>query len=255
MKLQFAETFFYCPQALTLATDLPTEYRVATIAHILNKADPEAFPVDRFYLFGWSGLLTPENRLHAAERFYDALYLLQQQYPHEPIRIITHSHGGNMVLNIAHFFEKKEKKIEPIDELILFACPVQQNTAHYTTHQTFKRILSFHSTLDMFQVIDPQGLYTLKGLIKQEGFYQTFSYLKQMWPLFSQRHFPDKHVQHIRVSYHNRGLTHIEFLLRDFLQHLPAILTFLEHHPELGSYTFGTITIHREHHAVTKITE
>ncbi len=58
-----------------------------------------------FYTFGWSGMLSQKQRRKAAVRFYNALVceqkLLKAQYPNLKIRLITHSHGGNVCLNLA----------------------------------------------------------------------------------------------------------------------------------------------------------
>lgn len=61
--------------------------------------------VNYFYTYGWSGLLSLNSRRQESIRFFNELsaevdkYHKQGIYP--KIRILTHSHGGNMILNIA----------------------------------------------------------------------------------------------------------------------------------------------------------
>lgn len=59
---------------------------------------------DTFYTFGWSGLLSQKQRRIEAVRFYNELtnelerYHKEGRYP--KIRLIAHSHGGNLCLNL-----------------------------------------------------------------------------------------------------------------------------------------------------------
>lgn len=58
-----------------------------------------------FYTFGWSGLLSQSQRRIEAVRLYNALATEVAHYQHigtQPkIRLIAHSHGGNLCLNLA----------------------------------------------------------------------------------------------------------------------------------------------------------
>lgn len=58
---------------------------------------------NHYYLFGWSGLLNQERRRIEAVRLYNSLSEEVEDFKRrgiEPkIRIISHSHGGNLVLN------------------------------------------------------------------------------------------------------------------------------------------------------------
>ncbi len=57
------------------------------------------------YTFGWSGLMSQHSRRYEAIRLYNALAQevekLQKEGLTPRIRIITHSHGGNLCLNLA----------------------------------------------------------------------------------------------------------------------------------------------------------
>ena len=58
-----------------------------------------------FYTFGWSGLLSQKRRRQESIRFYNALSEefenLKKQGINPKIRILAHSHGGNLSLNLA----------------------------------------------------------------------------------------------------------------------------------------------------------
>lgn len=57
-----------------------------------------------YYTFGWSGLISQQRRRKEAIRFYNILIEEIEKYKKEGItpkvRIITHSHGGNVALNM-----------------------------------------------------------------------------------------------------------------------------------------------------------
>lgn len=69
------------------------------------KKDETQMAQHYFYTFGWSGLLSQSSRRFEAIRLYNALteelaaYHARGVYPR--LRIIAHSHGGNLSLNLA----------------------------------------------------------------------------------------------------------------------------------------------------------
>ena len=214
--------FFYCKDGLNLATVLDTSYHHRMIAQTLSETDPERFPLETFYLFGWSGKLSFSARQKAAQELYTALKKLiaeyEKKYNQKPfIRIITHSHGGNVTLNMAAL-QDQANDIK-IAELILLACPVQERTKRLAQDELFPTIVSLFSTLDTMQVLDPQGLYQkeIHEIQKQ--------YEKRKAPLFSEREFePHKNLTQVKLKINERGLFHIEFMLKRFLGLLPTIL-------------------------------
>src|SRR5262249_19127675 len=136
----------------------------------------------------------------------------QKKYKCEPkIRIIAHSHGGNVALLL-------EKAKDPADttfsisELILLATPVQHETKKYAHAPLFEKIYSLYSHLDSLQIIDPQGLQTHHGA-----------------PLFSERRFEnhDKICQ-CAIKMGGRYLMHVEFIKGKFICNLPFVLNALD---------------------------
>ncbi len=219
--------FFYCPAGLNLATVLDTSYHHRMIAQTLAEADPERFPLETFYLFGWSGKLSFPDRKKAAQKLYAALKKLiteyETKYNQKPfIRIITHSHGGNVVLNMAELQNMADDIL--IGELILLGCPVQERTKRLAQDDLlFPNIISLFSTLDTMQVLDPQGLYQkeIHEIQKQ--------YEKRKTPLFSEREFESHpNLTQVKLKVNERGLFHIEFMLKRFLRILPTILNEIQ---------------------------
>lgn len=212
-----APLFFYSIPGLQSAQKYDTKYHARKIANNLIAADPETFTLEHFYFFGWTGKLSFNARKQAAQDLHNELQNLKKKYydlyhAYPKIRIITHSHGGNVALNLAGL-ENKEKL--SIAELILLACPVQTQTMHFIQDPCFEKVCSFYSESDIMQVIDPQGLY--KNKVPHTS-------------LFSKRRFPDqKNLIQVKTCGKNRGLSHIEFLMHTFTQQLPLVLNTLKH--------------------------
>ena len=144
------------------------EIHIRNLGSLLQKMDGEKYSTEHFYSFGWSGDLSPKARKSTAQELCQSLNKLHDEYMNlygcmPPLTLITHSHGGNVALNLADA-ECKPKFV--VDKLVLLACPVQKYTAHHTASPLFKKIYSLHSDWDTFQVGDPQGLRHVRaGLV------------------------------------------------------------------------------------------
>ncbi len=230
--------FFYSKPGLHLASQMDTQYRLRTIAEELMLHDPINYPRETFYLFGWSGKLCFVDREQSALRLYQDLKAVcaeyQRVYNAQPyIRLICHSHGGNVALNLAKMKSIDDPNFK-IDELVLLACPVQTKTKDLITDSTFKKIYSLYSHLDIVQILDPQGLYKGNNFLS----------------LFSKRCF-DSHEKLAQVKIHvdGRAITHTEFILPKFLGLLPQILREIDNsYPKLnkepGRKTNWLLSIH-----------
>lgn len=203
--------FFASPDGLIKASDFDSAYHLRTIANTLSEVDSEHYPFEHIFLFGWPGELDFRARKKAAEDLSSSLKKVLHDFKEKngfrpKLRIITHSHGGNVALNLASIPDKEGILI---DELILLACPVQQETMGYLQDPMFKNIFSLYSTTDLLQVIDPQGVYPHKGKS----------------PIFSGRRFPaqDNLVQ-ARIRMNHRSLMHVNFLLTNFIRVLPMVI-------------------------------
>jgi len=203
--------FFQGKPGLIRAAEISPEYRLRVIADMLSTAAPQVFNPEHFYLFGWSGKLCFKERQQTAELLYEALLKKCKEYylkyhTRPRIRLICHSHGGNVALNLSNIHHTEDVSI---DELIMLACPVQQQTLHCIKDPLFGQIYALYSTLDPLQILDPQGLY------KRE----------EKTALFSKRLFPPQsNLAQIKIRLNGRALFHNEFVLEPFLCHLPEVI-------------------------------
>jgi len=214
----YAQELFYSPEGFTHISDIEQASHMHTIARALQEASPQKYPYEQFYTFGWNGNLDFQERKKASEVLYKALKELSALYVDQcgvrpRLRLITHSHGGNVALNLAGVAREGDDPLFFVDELILLAVPVQQKTKDLVAEPCFGRIYSLFSSNDMIQVIDPQGIY--KENIDA--------------PIFSERHFKEyPHVFQARIKMQGRFLLHIEFLMEKLFKHLPAIVDSMD---------------------------
>jgi hypothetical protein len=206
----FFHDFFYHKEGMVNALDYHPRYHARDMAQYLCDADPQTYHMEHFYFWGWSGRLSRQSRKDAAYDLYQALLTLvhryEETYPDRVLRLrlIAHSHGGNVLLNLAVVQDQKQLAI---DELILLSCPVQYATRDYVTSPYFKKIYSFYSS-DLYQIIDFQ--YTCKN----------GRYLKR----HSDRRFKEApQVRQVKIKLNNRFLMHVEFLLKRFLKRVPLL--------------------------------
>lgn len=211
--------FFYHKPGFTPAYKIDHSYQWHTIAQTLIDADPKRFSWPYFYFFGWSGKLNPAERFKASQELYDHIINIIQAHRKRhkktpKIRIITHSHGGNVALNLAHVNHDASFSV---DELIMLACPVQQQTAHLIQHDIFKKIYSLYSRFDSFQIIDMQGFHK-----DEDG-------KRFRRPFLSARTF-DLHPNlfQVQLSWNKRGIMHVEFITAKFLRHIPWLIDSID---------------------------
>ena len=253
----------HTPPGLHAAQSLDRSLKHYKIAKTLSDTASVQFPLNQFYVFGWSGDLYAHARNEAAQELYNCLKELLSRYEKQqgikpPIQIITHSHGGNVVLKMAEHAEKIPSFT--IHKLILLACPVQKETISLTSNPLFEQIYAIHSHIDMVQILDPQRLHPIKAAIHkfmQEKTIDFKAVYQQMIdnPLFSERHFPiSSNVIHVAVSWdkidpwneedidtfgpagslirkmskplrsHHRGILHTEFIIPSFIKQLPNLM-------------------------------
>lgn len=144
-----------------------------------------------YFTFGWNGLLSQTERRREALRLYNelsaevALYHAQGVEP--KVRLVCHSHGGNVALNLASIYENlreaKSAKFSAdamqqmgqllslsklstfpysypegtsfsIDELVLYATPIQVETEGFAFSPIFKHVYNLFSENDVVQTAD-----------------------------------------------------------------------------------------------------
>ena len=268
----------FCPPGLHQIDNLEIKYHLSTIGKVLCDTCKNTFPRESFYVFGWTGALSFSARKETAQQLYHELKQVHGHFTKTDgvaprITIITHSHGGNVALNMAHIYGDDTEKSEcVIDNLILLACPVQKATASLAESELFKKIYSLHSHLDALQILDPQGLHELVNCSAEAWQSWSLSPLKAFLfgernrPIFSERHFmPNKKIKQARIRWEHthpwtdedvaifaefstmlegtmipyiaaqRDLLHVEFILPSFLRKLPNILKRIDDTPIVES--------------------
>lgn len=209
--------------SLKLASEINRRYKAKVIANTLNKYNATRFPLNTFYIFCWSGKLNADLRERTAHHLYAELKRVIAQYEQTyhcmpRIQIITHSHGGNVALNLAKIKDPQDT-LFVIDTLVLLACPVQLRTMSFIDNPMFRRIYSLYSSVDFVQVIAPQ-------LFKKSGGSDKRSFT---FPPFSNRCFPQRqHVTQVKMKVDGNAPWHNDFVQSKFLKLLPSIISELE---------------------------
>lgn len=231
--------FFYTRKGLHSALSFEPHYHLREIAELLYTQNPQEFHIDDIYFFGWSGKLSFKSRYKAAKKLHNQLHALIKQYEinhgiKPSIRIISHSHGGNVALNLACF--NNDMRLI-IDELILMACPVQERTCNLTAHPMFKKIYSLYSRFDSIQILDPQWVYYWLKKDFTEIPIQPNSF-------FSKRDFPplEKIIQ-VQLKLNSRGIMHIEFITNKFVGLLPLILREINGSEFITPFSTNVLTL------------
>lgn len=214
----FSSFVHAAPLGLRHVNELSRLYRLKNFTKALATADPDNFPLEHFYAFGWSGALNFEKRKDAARNLYQAIKKLMSEYEVQygckpDITLITHSHGGNVALNLAAV---KDADTDFTLRAILLACPVQHETKKLVHDILFSKIYSFYSTSDMLQIIDPQGLYKTEDNDKRHV-------------EFSERQFPAcDNLYQAQLKINGHGIAHIGFILERFTMLLPQIINQID---------------------------
>ena len=186
---------------------------------MLNQADSERFPLNSFYVFGWSGLLSAIAREKAGRELYEFIAKIRSYEccKNVPITLIGYSHGGNVALAAAMAAWDNDDRRTLIDRFIIMACPVVVPTEHYIPSPMFKNVIALYSKSDPFQVSDFQGLY----LERDTPGGCTF---------FSKRRFDSSTcLIQAEVKINNRSRTgHLGFIGQRVANYLPQIIDILE---------------------------
>lgn len=205
----------------------PEGHHFREIAETIANHDPEHFPLQEFYVFGWSGKLRQQEREKAAAVLHEEIIKLQteyeQKYGEKPvIRIIAHSHGGNVALSMAKI---KSSQHPLIKSLILLACPVQERTKHLICTPMFNHVYSLYSSFDLVQIIAPQFR---RLCTKYECPQKQHKYHYTLMP-FSNRVFPTySHLTQAKVKINDLPISHTRFSSTKFVALLPTILHKLD---------------------------
>ncbi len=255
------------PSQMFYIPDLPTSHSAHIRLTLLEELDPDNFSLQHSYWFKWSGTATVKARRIAGEKLLHDVQKIITYYRdvlnYDPrITIMTHSHGGNVLIRAMQHAEKNNIDIT-IDRTILFACPVFTKTKQHITLPQFKQVIVFFSPTDIIQVMDPQKITQFKfNKKKYLSFFKAFdAQWKKNKSFFTKRIFtqddprvvqfktiwragaPWHRVKHLPLmkkthGWKNsflkpldkimrnkkRGLSHFEFTMEPFLIELPSLL-------------------------------
>jgi len=179
----------------------------------LFEGDPQQFPLENTYLYGWDGPLSFEVRDKAAE----VLYFMLKDYK-GPITIIGHSHGGTIGLLLAKIAAKYNDTTFKVDRLVTLGTPVLATSKPYLDSPTFNQIYFLYSRWDLMQNRDPQRLYaTIRNLNDTQI------------PFFAERTFTKRaHAIQAEISTGRISPGHYDFGTASFLHRLGELLHLLE---------------------------
>ena len=134
------------------------KYKLAAypIANAYEEVAQQLHPgkvINHYYTFGWSGLLSAEERTKASQEFAKELVreyaTLQKSGISVKIRIVAHSHGGNVALGLC-----TQQEVPRIDELVMLGTPVQEETSTFVNSPLFGKIYNLYSSADTAQSAD-----------------------------------------------------------------------------------------------------
>lgn len=214
-------TEFNCHTQVKYAAELKPTCPLYAIARSIHLSNPERFAWNTFYIFGWSGALNSTKRYEAGKKLYIQLVQIVESYREEYgtvpiIRLITHSHGGNLALSMA---EVTDTYPFTVDELIMLACPVQYETCDAVQSPLFARIYNIYSPLDFVQIIAPQ-FNRQKTMVNGS----------HTWIPISARRFDDHpNIVQTKVKLNGRALFHEDFVRPNFLQSLSTVIDTMAH--------------------------
>lgn len=202
------------PQKLTKIESLNSLWYAPVLKQMV-KHNPQYFTESSFYVFGWTGELSSKAREDAARILYDSIKELVNIYKVDScipkITLITHSHGGNVALNLAKVKDTTDNDFV-VDRLVLLACPVQEATKNYIPNKIFKRVYNIYSKIDMMQILDPQGIHEENKS-------------NPNCPWFSDRKFKAcENLKQTKIKVNDRAVMHDEFIHKRFLNILPQLL-------------------------------
>lgn len=137
---------------------------------------------EEYATFGWSGLLSQKARREAGLELYEELVAYRdsaiKKYGKAPIiRIIAHSHGGNVALWLAEC-EKKLGKNLSIDLLFMYGTPMQSETAECITSPIFKKIFLGYSRGDSVQRRDIFSTFAHRSFMQMSDVTDISSWVK-----------------------------------------------------------------------------
>lgn len=220
-----------------------------------------------FYTFGWSGRLSHTHRKKAARNLYRTLLFVKEKlkikgYSEIAFDLYGHSHGGNVILNLAAVSERAKKKRETdlikknkqksnhqepllITHAVLLGTPIQKETARYFNAPCFSSIYNFYSRGDAIQIADlfsskkPKSCRRFDHFASHETLRESLKQIECSVGKLKPRH--------IELWFYKSSSN---FLYRDYLitnpcpllVHMPVIISFLDKKNYMGNNIYWHTT-------------
>jgi hypothetical protein len=112
----------------------------------------------RFFTFGWSGILSEQERKSAAEDLYDALHALKLEAlvrgKQLKIELYAFSHGGQIALHLPMVRKIRGDTHFIIDLVVLSAVPLWYDNARNILMGMFSKVINCYSPGDFAQTVD-----------------------------------------------------------------------------------------------------
>jgi hypothetical protein len=131
--------------------------------HIVAAYDAFARRVDTeekarvYFLYGHLGMLSQSYRKNSGQELYfwlaDLAAKYKQSYSKIQIDVVAHSHGGNIALWLGAF-EDRHKRGLFVDNLVMYATPIQVETFRYAYRPAFGHVYNLYSDGDPIQGLD-----------------------------------------------------------------------------------------------------
>ncbi|QQR53980.1 hypothetical protein IPH25_03965 [bacterium] len=187
------------------------------IAAIFNEIEQgiDKNRINHHYTFGWTGLLSPQQRYYDAHELFVLLEDLVREYEHTyqtkpKIRLIGYSHGGNISLNLAavrkDFYPQSTLQI---DQQVLIGVPLVTETDFLVNDPIFKRTYHIFSSHDRIQQID---LFSFSRLFSRKVFKNrhNFKLPDNLWQIQLKTMKPVKKMgakrDALRLNMHNEAI-------------------------------------------------
>lgn len=146
--------------------------------HIVASYDAFARCVDTqkkdrlYYLYGHLGMLSQSYRKNIGNELYfwlvDLVNMHKKNYSKIEVDVVAHSHGGNIALWLGACEDIHHRGLV-IDNLVMYATPIQVETFRFAYRPVFKHVYNLYSDGDRVQGLD--RLSTERGKS-----YKTFSH-------------------------------------------------------------------------------
>lgn len=223
VELTRNDPFFYQNQTMQKPGLVPIDcsgvkpgYSAGALAYLFDLIFaiiiPDQQVENRYYTFGWSGLLSPSARYKDAKLLYQSLLQESARYQKQgycpKIRLVSYSHGGNVVLNLP--LVKKREGFDPslyIDETWTFGMPVQIETDYCLNDSLFGLFIHNFSNHDRVQQLDffsKNRFFSRRYFKERPGFKLPNKLIQVRWKI-TRRAGHQKPVTNLSLDWYKNG--------------------------------------------------